>query len=163
MTLMTDVARKLHDFGMILRSGGAGGADTAFESGVTMPERKIIYLPWKGFNGRYEEEGSVFEYSDRHVEIATAAHRSWGHLDQWGKAMHTRNVAQVLGGDCSTPSNFVICWTPRGETKGGTATAIKIASENRIVVFNLFNRRAHDAMVEFVSTGNFDEEAWAIL
>lgn len=42
--IMTNYARKLDKLGFILRSGGAMGADTAFEKGST---NKEIYLPWK--------------------------------------------------------------------------------------------------------------------
>ena len=38
--------------GFILRSGGADGADKAFEKGCDLASgQKEIYLPWKGFNG----------------------------------------------------------------------------------------------------------------
>ena len=45
--LMTASAEKLAQRGYTLRSGGASGADSAFEAGAT---RKEIYLPWRGFN-----------------------------------------------------------------------------------------------------------------
>ena len=48
-SLMTKCANQLHNEGFTLRSGGAQGADTAFELGAQL--RKEIYLPWRRFNG----------------------------------------------------------------------------------------------------------------
>jgi hypothetical protein len=47
-----------------------------------------------------------------------------------------RNYRQIRGLD-APDSKFVICWTPNGELKGGTAQAIKIAKNYGIPVFNL--------------------------
>lgn len=43
---MTALASLLEKEGCILRSGGAEGADTAFENGVRSLYNKEIYLPW---------------------------------------------------------------------------------------------------------------------
>lgn len=64
LRLMAVVAAKREDDGFILRSGGADGADTAFESGVVSSDMKEIYLPWKGFNGRGTEVSDIFLYSN---------------------------------------------------------------------------------------------------
>jgi len=48
--LMTQIARALEERGFRLRSGGAGGADLAFEHGTSKPDQREIYIPWKGFN-----------------------------------------------------------------------------------------------------------------
>ena len=43
------VAKYLEKNGYTLRSGGAKGADQAFERGVSEDDMKEIYLPWRGF------------------------------------------------------------------------------------------------------------------
>ncbi|WP_048710246.1 hypothetical protein [Microvirga massiliensis] len=48
---MTRIATALEARGFRLRSGGAGGADLAFENGTSKPDQREIYIPWKGFNG----------------------------------------------------------------------------------------------------------------
>ena len=48
---MARCARWLAEHGLVLRSGGAPGADTAFESGVDQADAKVIYVPWDGFQG----------------------------------------------------------------------------------------------------------------
>ncbi len=49
MNLMTDTACYLSRKGVVLRSGGADGADSSFEKGASTG-LKEIYLPWKYFN-----------------------------------------------------------------------------------------------------------------
>ena len=46
LKLFTEVAIYLSKQGYILRSGGAKGADQAFERGAA---KKEIYLPWRNF------------------------------------------------------------------------------------------------------------------
>lgn len=53
MKVMYKFAQKMALHGAVLRSGGADGADTAFEWGCDKKQgMKEIYLPWNGFNGR---------------------------------------------------------------------------------------------------------------
>ena len=48
---MEQIARVFARLGWVLRSGGANGADSAFELGCDIENGlKEIYLPWKGFN-----------------------------------------------------------------------------------------------------------------
>src|SRR5678815_2257413 len=51
LAIMTKLAYRLEKNGLMLRSGGAEGADSAFERGVSEDENKEIFLPWRGFNG----------------------------------------------------------------------------------------------------------------
>jgi predicted Rossmann fold nucleotide-binding protein DprA/Smf involved in DNA uptake len=49
--LMVKLGHYLAGRGWVLRSGGAEGADTAFEKGCDQVHgRKEIFLPWKGYN-----------------------------------------------------------------------------------------------------------------
>jgi len=52
LDLMSRIANKLEGMGYILRSGGAAGADTAFERGVINAANRQIYLPSAQFNSR---------------------------------------------------------------------------------------------------------------
>ena len=49
LTFFTQVANYLGERDFILRSGGANGADLAFEKGC-QNDQKEIYIPWKNFN-----------------------------------------------------------------------------------------------------------------
>lgn len=131
---MMHIAEDLAALGFILRSGGADGADTAFEIGCDRKNgTKEIYLPWEGFNHR---KGLVLnEYAAE--KMASMLHPAWHNCNDSAKKLHTRNVYQVLGQDLATPSRFVVCWTKQGRVEGGTATAIRLAISQGIPVFNL--------------------------
>lgn len=130
--LMGAFAYDAHRLGWTLRSGGADGADTAFEENAS--GRAEIYLPWAGFNGR---ASTLFPTLDA-FKIAAKFHPAWDRCTFGARKLHARNVHQVLGHDCKTPSRFVICWTIDGKASGGTGQAIRIAQGHGIAVFNLY-------------------------
>jgi hypothetical protein len=131
--VMTRIATFLYEEGYILRSGGAGGADSYFEDGVVDPEGKHIYLPDKGFN---KNPSPLYGVCEQALEIASKIHPAWHACRPYARLLHARNVYQVLGKDLNTPSRFLLCWTERGESKGGTRTAIKLAEKYDIPVLN---------------------------
>lgn len=69
--------------------------------------------------------------------IASQVHPAWERCNKWARTMHSRNCHQILGFNLDNPVGAVVCWTPNGKVQGGTATAIKIALNNNIPVFNL--------------------------
>lgn len=154
LRLMHHTAAKLLGEGYKLRSGGAGGADSAFQAGLGMLtedwERNSameIYIPWEGFSGYTSDMPGIYcikgNMKTRAERIAKRLHPAWDRCSQGAKALHTRNVFQVLGADLESPSQFVICYAqPLGYgdfVKGGTATAVKLALESGSKVFNLFD------------------------
>jgi hypothetical protein len=126
---MTDLAQHLGQCSWILRSGGAKGADKAFEKGAT---KKEIFL-------------ATDEIPDAAFEIAATHHPTWGGLGPYVKKLHARNAQQILGKNLDNKVKFVVCWTIDGaETEtsvrtGGTGQAIRIANAYNIPVYNLFN------------------------
>lgn len=141
--IMTIFAYSLNE---TLRSGGANGADTAFEIGAASKE---IYLPSKNFNGN-DSKLVVTEFDNFKdiYEVAEAIHPKWSACDDYAKLLHTRNVCQVLGKDLDKPSDILVCWTPDGANNrtnqvsslsGGTGTAIRLAGKFDIMVLNLLN------------------------
>ncbi len=167
LDMMFKLGRKLADAGWILRSGAAKGADQAFECGwvqhvaqhtdYTMTEAEI-YLPWSGYEN-HEKDGMfgcnilMPEGSDAvktASRIAEMIHPNWTACKRGARAMHTRNVFQVLGQDLATPSKMLICWMntkdPEG-SRGGTATAWNLAKRNKIPCFNL-NVDVHYARIQ---------------
>lgn len=123
----------------ILRSGGAEGADTACYNGcVAYNGAKEIYIPWKGFG--LVKDGIVpfqDEYAEPAMKIAEAFHPNWKACSRAAKLLHTRNVAQVLGPDLKSLSKFVVCYTDKGQGKGGTGQALRIAHEYEIPIYDL--------------------------
>lgn len=142
----------LNEWGATLRSGGAEGADTVFES---MFIKKEIYLPWKDFNGN---NSPLYGVSKEAMEIAKEIHPNFAVLSEGAKKLHARNVYQVLGKDLNTPSNVLICWTADGansaktcsKTTGGTATAIRLADKYGIKIYNLGNNKDYDMCMKIL-------------
>lgn len=131
-----------------LRSGGARGADSAFEQGCDAANgQKEIYIPWPGFNSRmglFAPEGSM--------DIAMQFHPAWHKCTDGAKKLHARNVPQVVGKDLDTPSEFLICWTKHGKLMGGTALAMRVAIHCRIPIFNLAIESEREKLVKLVES-----------
>lgn len=160
MNLLSALAASLGKKGYILRSGAAEGADSAFEKGCDAVQgKKEIYLPWKGFNQHTTGIYQLPTDSD-HERIASELHPAWSKLSQGAKKLHTRNVAQILGADCETPSLMCVCYTDDGVEHhskvtyktGGTGTAIRLASQRGIPVFNLRNPTSLEKLKQHVNS-----------
>lgn len=158
MERMRQLAKRLASCGYFLRSGAADGADTAFEIGANCGGGGVeLWLPWPDFKDRI---GVGLFPSLQHFEIASTLHPVWHKLPRFAKYLHARNVGQILGNDCETPVQFVICWTADGceseatRTKhtGGTGTAIVLAHRHKIPVFNLYNEDAIERLDEYLKT-----------
>lgn len=148
------IARCLQGMQYVVRTGGADGADTAFERAVPR-DKCILYLPWRTFNGpRHSQVRGMAHPTPAAHAMAATVHPAWERLKPAVKALHARNCHQVLGGDLMCPSDFVVCWTPDGceseatrtRDTGGTATAIVLASRHGIPVFNLANGDAQERL-----------------
>ncbi len=133
LAVFAKIARRLEKRGYTLRSGGATGADTAFEMGVLKAENKEIYLPWRGFNN---SASKLWNISTRAFEMAADFHPNWRALKPAGRKFMARNCYQVLGTGLTAPVDFIICWTPNGKVAGGTGQALRIAAEYKIPVIN---------------------------
>jgi len=133
LILIKNIANYLCNKNYILRSGGADGADLAFESGAN--DKKEIFIPWKGFNNSKSE---LYNIPYEAFKIAEKFHPVWNKLSEPVKLLHARNVLQILGKDLKTLSSFVICWTKNGGLAGGTAQALRIAKYYKLPIFNLY-------------------------
>lgn len=69
------------------------------------------------------------------LKVMGEAH--WSRCNDWARGMHSRNCHQIFGYNLDQPVDAVVCWTPNGNIQGGTATAIKLALDANIPVFNL--------------------------
>lgn len=146
LKLMTCIAYLLEQQGYILRSGGADGADKAFEAGIKNPKDKQIYY--------------ANQATPEAMKIAAQYHPAWNRCSSYAKKLHGRNAFQVLGSDLNTPSKFLICWTPDGCTHhadriintGGTGTAISIADAYGVKIYNLQRSDHYDTMFNWVKT-----------
>ena len=146
LLLMEHIALKLYLKGYWCRTGGADGADSAFERGAH--PNVEVYLPWTRFNGRFS---GIVVCSDTHRQIAQEHHPAWGKLTSGAKKLMTRNVAQIIGN--TTPivlSEFVVCWTPNGAGGGGTGQAIRVARSYGVPVYDLALAEAREKVKEII-------------
>ena len=147
LDLMTKIASFMEKQGYILQSGGAPGADNAFESGVANPEMKMIYLPWLKFNGN---TSPLYKVSKAAITLASYFHPSWYKLTEAAKLLMARNGYQVLGKDLNTPVEMIICYTPHGKIEGGTGQAMRIAKHFNIPIFNLYYKKDTDQVLSWI-------------
>lgn len=158
LALMTRIGTACEARGGKLRSGGAGGADLAFEAGWRDAANCEIFHPWRGFKpkiggssldldrilGRKRPtsgpgapiilSGPLFETAK---EMASHYHPAWHHCSDGAKALHARNMPQVLGPKLDRPTDVVICWTVDGGPTGGTGQALRVAMDRGITIVNL--------------------------
>lgn len=119
----------------IVRSGGAPGADSACERGITDPRAKQIFLPFSNFNGVMAGAGVYVldQLHSRHhraaQEIASRFHPNWAAVLNKSAAVKlmTRNVFQILGPELKAPSDIVVMWA-----KGTRFSIAKKDEQNRI-------------------------------
>lgn len=172
LKLMEDIAYKLADKDYILRSGAAGGADTAFEEGAKkwtlenatsfsgLPVMGNIYIPWQSFvkdmNQDYKDWYKVLDRMPKKAEayqLASETHPAWDKCSVGAKALHARNTFQILGAMLDKPSSFLICWAQvdkHGQLKGGTRTAWELAKKHNVPCFNLYNEDDKQRLIKFV-------------
>ena len=137
---MTAIASKLESLGYTLRSGGATGADTAFEEGVD--QLKEIYYDC--------------DATSEAIEYASKFHPTWHNCRSGGRKLHGRNSMILLGRKLDTPVKFVICWTKDGKDTGGTGLGIRIAEHLRIPIFNLYRYDDKKRLIDFIGVKNED-------
>lgn len=133
---MNAIAILLQQEGWTLRSGGAAGADTAFELGAGV-HKEIFYAR---------------DADDAAIELAAKYHPAWHRCSPTAKKLLARNGYQILGRDLKTPSQFVVCWTKDGGASGGTGQAIRVAEAYGIPVFNLQRASADGKLHSFLTS-----------
>lgn len=146
---MTTIAKYLESIGYILRSGGAIGADQAFERNIGLDKKQIFLAT----DDHYRTPG-------REHMIAREIHRNPKaldaslHKDYFWKLM-ARNTNQIFGKNLDSPVDFVLCWTRDGITHhddrtkytGGTGQAIELASRKDIPIINMYNKDWKEKLV----------------
>lgn len=134
---LTRLASILEKRGYTLRSGGAEGADKAFEFGVTEIARKIVLRP------KHATKAAE--------EMASKVHPMWSACNEYVRKLHGRNAQIVFGENLDSPVDFVLAWT-LNPLVGGTSLGINLAKRANIKVFNLAKPEETAAFVEFLSS-----------
>lgn len=156
--------------GYCLRSGGAEGADLIAEKAYALAmskgfanEKQIeIFHPWKSFGSKnplYNLYKIPKELGQEEIlkEVLDPSHFQSLKKSRGAFALHKRNVNQILGENLDSSVSCVICWTKSGKPEGGTATAIKLALNFNIPVYNTqgYNKEKYDELVKRIKTGDF--------
>ena len=122
--------------GYKLRSGGAPGADTAFEEAYISLFHDVYTNSLDGIPNiteiYYKEDATL-----QAIEVASRFHPAWNRCSKAVRQLHGRNAMILLGSNLNTPVNFGICWTKDGKATGGTGLGIRIANAYNIPIFNL--------------------------
>jgi hypothetical protein len=144
LELMTRLAGRLEDDGWRLRSGGARGADAAFEAGVQVPGNRAIYLPGQSFNGRAAGAGGYIDSTQlpgwqQALETVAQYHPAPDRLSPFARNLMARNAMQILGPNMDRPADLVVAYTPGGAVQGGTGQALRMAGALGIPIRNLGN------------------------
>lgn len=150
------------------RTGGAGGADLAFERGFKDPRNVDVIVPWKGFlpKGWTQRDVNNFLGRDR-IESGPGApvmlswdkareaenmaekyHPAWDKCSRGARALHSRNMPQVLGLQLNKPTDAIVCWTVDGKATGGTGQALRIGADLNIPIGNLKNADERQVVLE---------------
>lgn len=132
--IMIQIAESLGKMGVVLRSGAAEGADSAFELGCDKVNGlKEIYLPWNGFQN---SKSTLVVKDPKAFEFVEKYHPGFSRLSQGALKLQARNSHQVLGWDLKSPSDFIVCYTPKGKRSGGTGQALRMAEDYSIPIFD---------------------------
>jgi hypothetical protein len=140
--IMYRFATKMEQNHYILRSGGAQGADKAFEHGIQNVSNKVIFRPK--------------HVTIEAVKMAATYHDFWDSCDASIRLLHGRNAMVLLGEKLDNPVRFVICFTKDGLYSGGTGLGLKIAEDHKIPIFNLFFKPVRERVEKFVKIPVFD-------
>ena len=155
LNIMKDLASKLEGQGYLLRSGGAKGADAAFESGIINPSNKQIYLPGQSFNQRFAGQRGIIDATklpnwQQAIQTINQFHPAPERLSDFARNLMARNAMQVLGGSMNQPAKMVVAWTPGGEVVGGTGQALRMANAYQIHIRNLGDQRVLDNVQRYI-------------
>jgi hypothetical protein len=145
LALMRLFAKQLAGLRYELHSGGARGADKAFEEACK--EAKGAYRIWRPEHA-----------TPKSMELAEQFHPAWDRCSETAKKLHARNGLILLGSNLKEPVKFIICYTQDGLESGGTGQALRIARYLRIRAYNLHNPIATQQLRDRIATATLLEE-----
>jgi len=137
LELMTKIASRLAVHGYTLMSGGAKGADNAFESGTAFKRVWTV----KDMTSMHGQPGY-----EAHRKTAIDHHPAWWRINSpYVQDLFVRNVYIVRGTQYWPSASFIICYC-KDENKGGTAHSLKVARDVNIPVYNLAKGDPQDVL-----------------
>jgi len=145
LTVMHDYAAAKARTGAILCSGGAQGADSAFEDGADS-------------EGGVSRIYTVDDVTDKHKEayaLAEGCHPAWNKLPTYVRKLMVRNVFIVAGPEVDRPVDYVLAWTPNGCVTGGTGHTLRVARRLGVPSYNLHDFSALQKAKTYISNPKY--------
>lgn len=130
--LMMKLGYWLAKDGYTLRSGGAYGADQAFEEGCDAA------------GGEKQIFTAKSDIPDWAFETVSKYHPNPAALSAYVNRLHARNAMIIKD------VQFITCWTPSARITGGTGQALRIAKDWNIPVRNLADRATLDKAMKYI-------------
>ncbi len=130
---MNEFALFANGYDFILRSGGALGADKAFEEFAAY---KQIFRPEHA--------------TERDIIFTAQFHDAWHRCNEYVQRLHARNALIVMGHNLDTPVKLMVCWQDPEKARGGTRQGMKIAKYFKIPIFNLHTSGNLEKAMKFV-------------
>lgn len=158
------VGGMMAELGGQLRTGDAFGSDENFLRGYNeaifnmsyMPPAEVYYTRLANRRGLVHDpargyfEAEQYESFEKAKRIAEKARGSFQNLKDWGIALHTRNVYQVLGTELDKRSWLCILYAEpagkKGRVKGGTNTALQVAKRFNVPTVNIYTEEVRWAL-----------------
>lgn len=153
--LMGAIAYACAKHGYTLYTGAAKGADQAFAEGcIRGGGRVVLCLPWPNYEHKWiaalQEKalktGALIEVTVIGEDPALAHlayesvvqfHPNFNALTQGVQKLHARNYLVLY------KAKQVVCWTPGGQTVGGTGQGIRLAQYHNTHITNLGNLQTY--------------------
>ena len=155
---MSKLAEVLANAGFWLSTGGASGADNAFENGALLARAPVtVHIPWPQYNHYrpgFDLSTNTIVIHPRptdtiagltYQELARRHHPAWHRCSRGARALFTRNVSILAGttpqGSTPRPIRAVVAFTPNGKSHGrpagGTGHTLRVAGGLSIPTINL--------------------------
>ena len=159
---MRAVGELLGRDGFVCRSGGAVGADSAFEEGSDAAGgKKRIFIAWRKLSeermarnvpGAASDVVGIDSEDERIArEVLRSLGKNYDNYSRGAASLQARNVRQILGERKDCPAVAVVAWTRDGKMLGGTATALRLAEMRGVPIINLGSERWRDATPEEIA------------
>lgn len=134
------LASQLEQMCYCIRSGGAVGADTYFENGISSELYKEIFVVNRDTN--HPNYFVLDELVNNHIayDMVKLFHPVANKLPDFVFKLMARNSYQLLGLPLTDPkfySKLVLCYTPNAKMVGGTSQTLRIANHYNIPIINL--------------------------
>ena len=138
--------------GFELSTGAAKGADQAFANGAATTNGKVnLFLPWSTYESEWvstlqQNVNVTVLDKNKHTAAINSVklHPAFNRLSRPVINLHARNYLIIENVD------FVICYTPNGETVGGTGQGIRIANSLGKPVLNLGNKKDTEVLLKIM-------------